>query len=594
MKRPIITCALACVALLVAVVAPALSAHRYQPEPVQFSMPVSGERTLLGNAAARGAGVVSKPLEAAKRFNMVGMTWKGGPTEPAIALRTRRNGGRWSRWITVYRHAEDGPDPRADEPGVRGTTTPVWIREADWVQYRSSVELEGLRLHFVNVRGTASPGERLMNALRRSANAGVVALAGSLAPGAAGAQGGKPAMVSRRAWGASKCTPRERPAYGQVRAAFVHHTVNANSYSREEAPDVVLGICLYHRNSNGWDDVGYNFLVDRFGTIYEGRAGGADSAVVGAQAQGYNAQSTGIANMGTYTSVRQTPEAIRAVSRIIRWKLPLHGAPTTGPVTLVSTGGSSNRYPAGRSVALQRVSGHRDTGATSCPGDALYAQLPEIRRLVAGAAPEGSLTQIEALPDAALPVSAGTEVPIDGKLTDEDDAPLAAQELEIQALTGTRWITLSVVTTDSEGIFSTAVKVLRNRTVRIRFAGGAGQLASVSAAIELGVKPQLSMATLAVAGVGRKTALRGTVTPRKRAVFQVLQQRRAGRFRTVGVKALRVVRGGSFSGSFVPAASGLYRVYVVAKADAVTQRGVSERRLVRTSRSSEGGGVVAP
>ena len=593
MKRPIITCALACAVLLMAVVAPALSLNRYQPEPVQFSMPASGERALLGNASARGAGVVSKPLEAPKRFNMVGLKWRGGSAEPGIALRTRMDGGRWSRWVTVYRHAEDGPDPRADEPAVRGTASPLWVGEADWVQYRSSVRLPTLRLHFVNVRGSATPGERLLSVLRRSANAGVVAVAGSLAPDAAGARDGKPAMVSRAAWGASKCTPRERPSYGEVKAAFVHHTVNANDYSREEAPDVVLGICLYHRNSNGWDDMGYNFLVDRFGTIYEGRAGGTDSAVVGAQAQGYNAQSTGIANLGTFTSVRQTPEAIRAVSRIIRWKLPLHGVPTTGPVTLVSTGGSSNRFPAGRSVPLQRVSGHRDTGATSCPGDALYAQLPEIRRLVAGAAPQGSLTQIETQTETPLPVIAGAEVRLTGLLSNEDDTPLSSQPVEVQALVGTRWKTLSVATTDPAGAFSAQVKVQRSRSVRARFAGGAGVLASVSAPFELGVKPQVSLAAPAMAAVGRTTTLRGRVTPRKRVVYQVLQRRRSGRFRTVGLKALRVSRG-SFRGSFVAETSGLYRVYVVAKADAVTKRGVSERYLVRTSRFSEGGGVVAP
>ncbi len=584
-KRSLITCALACAALLLAVVAPALSARRYQPEPVQFSMPASADSTLLGSAAARGAGVVSKPLRAARRFNVVGLTWRSGPAEPGIAIRTRRDGGAWSRWNTVYRHAEDGPDPRSGEPAPHGTANPVWAGEADWVQYRSTVRLRGLRLHFVNVRGTATLGDRLVSGLRRAANAGFVSVARTLAPDAAEAQAGRPAMVSRQDWGASRCTPRRRPDYGQVKAAFVHHTVNSNDYSREEAPDVVLGICLFHRNTNGWDDVGYNFLVDRFGTIYEGRAGGTDAAVVGAQAQGYNAQSTGIANLGTFTSVRQTPEAIRAVARIIRWKLPLHGAPTTGRVTLVSTGGSSNRYPAGRSVSLQRVSGHRDTGATSCPGEALYAQLPEIRRLVAGAVPKGSLTQLDAHPEVEKPVAPGTQVPLIGELADETDAPLAGQPVEVQAFVGGRWKTLSTVVTDPEGVFASSVAFRRNRSVRVLFRGSADRLATTSAPFVIAVRPLVNLEPPAsTAGVGRRAVVRGTVSPRKRQVVQVLQLRRSGRFRTVGTKPLRVAPGGRFRGSFVPAGVGVYRVFVVVRADAVSARGASRRFVVRSSR----------
>ena len=110
----------------------------------------------------------------------------------------------------------------------------------------------------------------------------------------------------------------------------------------------MLGICRYHRNSNGWNDVGYNFLVDRYGTIYEGRAGGIGNPVVGAQAQGMNAETTGIANLGTFTGAAyQTPEALDAMARLIRWKLPLHGAPTAGAVSVLSTGGSTSRFPRG-------------------------------------------------------------------------------------------------------------------------------------------------------------------------------------------------------------------------------------------------------
>src|SRR5829696_5722984 len=147
--------------------------------------------------------------------------------------------------------------------------------------------------------------------------------------------------------GASSCVPREPPSYGSVKAVQVHHTVSLNDYTAAEAPQIVLAICRYHRNSNGWNDIGYNALVDKYGTIYEGRAGGLDQAVIGAHAQGFNSQTAGIANIGDYTSVGASSEALSATATYIRWKLGVHGEPLSGPVTLTSAGGSASRYPAG-------------------------------------------------------------------------------------------------------------------------------------------------------------------------------------------------------------------------------------------------------
>jgi hypothetical protein len=223
------------------------------------------------------------------------------------------------------------------------------------VQYRLSHAVRGLRIHFVNARGTPP---RLR----------------------AAAASGQPDVISRSSWsGHGQCRPRHRPLLGQVEVAFIHHTDTATSYSRGDVPAMILAICRYHRDSNGWDDIGYNFLVDRFGRVWEGRAGGVDRAVVGAHTEGFNTESTGIANLGTFDAQRQTSAAIRAMARLIRWKLPLHGTRSYGHTTVISFGGSTNRFPEGAPVKLNRVSGHRDATATDCPGDVLYGQLPDLR-----------------------------------------------------------------------------------------------------------------------------------------------------------------------------------------------------------------------
>ena len=170
-----------------------------------------------------------------------------------------------------------------------------------------------------------------------------------------------------------------------MQAAFVHHTASVNEYGPQDSAGIVLGIAKYHRDTNGWNDIGYNFLVDRYGQVFEGRAGGVDQAVVGAHAQGYNSQSTSVAQIGTYSAGGITPQAMSATAQLLGWKLSLHGVPTEGVVVLRSGGGSLNRYPSGTPVSVNRICGHRDGDETSCPGDALYGQLAELRTPRVGA-----------------------------------------------------------------------------------------------------------------------------------------------------------------------------------------------------------------
>ena len=284
-----------------------------------------------------------------------------------------------------------------------GGTEPVWAGGADALQLRLEHAPRQLRAQFVNATGTATRRDRLLTALRGHAHDAYVALAGE--PARAQDLTGAPPMVTRAQWGAAACgTPRFGAMYGTVQTAFVHHTVNANDYGPEDSAAIVRAICRYHRTTKRWRDIGYNFLVDRFGTIFEGREGGIDQAVIGAQAQGYNSVSTGVANIGTFSGAPQSTAAMNAMAELLAWKLTLHGAPVQGQVTVLSGGGETNRYRAGTPVTFERISGHRDADATTCPGDALYAQLPQLRELAAAIAPE--LPAPAAVPGASVTLTA--------------------------------------------------------------------------------------------------------------------------------------------------------------------------------------------
>jgi len=359
----------------------------------------------------------------------------------------------------------------------------------------------------------------------------------------------------------------------------------------------VLGICRYHRNTNGWNDVGYNFLVDRFGTIYEGRAGGIGAAVVGAQAEGFNSYSTGIANIGTFSSVPQSQEALEAMARLIRWKLPLHGYPTSGTAVMTSAGGGTNRHGSGTSVRVPRVLGHRDTNATECPGTALYAQLEDLRSLVGGVTPQGTATSVVAELASGPAIDYGETATLSGHLTTNDGAAVAGQPVTVQAKVGGIWRTSSTPTTAADGTFSTTVKPKLTRELRVRFAGAGELRASVTPPLTVAVRPIVTLRRPPRRGAARaRVKLKGTVKPRKARVYQVLQRRIRGRYRNVGVRSLRPSRTGAFNGFFIPAKSGVYRFYIATKADSANARGASDYAVVRVGRAARSvrGGAAGP
>ena len=186
---------------------------------------------------------------------------------------------------------------------------------------------------------------------------------------------GAPAIVPRRGWNADEKIRRAGPSFAALRVAVVHHTAGANGYTAAQAPAIVKAIQLYHVKGNGWNDIGYNFLVDRFGTVYEGRYGGIERNVVGAHAEGFNTGSVGVAVLGEYSSLAVTAKA-RARSR--RCCVAARRRARRPATTQSFISGGNARFGAGLPVFLRTVSGHRDTGFTDCPGSALYGLLNSI------------------------------------------------------------------------------------------------------------------------------------------------------------------------------------------------------------------------
>ncbi|OIV35859.1 hypothetical protein BIV57_19260 [Mangrovactinospora gilvigrisea] len=190
----------------------------------------------------------------------------------------------------------------------------------------------------------------------------------------------RPRVVTRAEWGADERLRDPSAHYAPaVTAMVLHHTNSGNGYRADEVPEMIRSLYVDHVRRRGWGDLGYNFMVDRFGTIYEGRAGGITRAVIGAHADGFNVGTAGVAAIGSYGPSCRVPAAMgRAIAALAAWKLGLEGVDPRGTTRITSTDDHS-RYPSGRTVDLPAILGHRDTYETYCPGRNLYDAMPRIR-----------------------------------------------------------------------------------------------------------------------------------------------------------------------------------------------------------------------
>jgi flagellar hook assembly protein FlgD len=313
-------------------------------------------------------------------FNAVGVVFVGSVPagwQPPLQVRTSKNGTTWTAWQRA------GFEPvSAAKNGVRRLGESMfWVGDARFLEYRltGSTPKATLRFTFINTLGDATLGDRVAGALRRATAAvahfdfGFGAEAQAAVP--------QPTIVTRAQWGADESWRTGTPDYASVRMAFVHHTVSGNDYTKEQAPALVRAIYYYHAKSEGFRDIGYNFLIDRYGTIYEGRYGGITRGPVGAQVLGFNTGTTGISIIGDFSNVAPPTQAIASLEYLLAWKLDVHHIDPASMVSMVC--GVTDKFKAGQTVQLPAISGHRDANFTACPGDKLYAQLPTVRAVVA-------------------------------------------------------------------------------------------------------------------------------------------------------------------------------------------------------------------
>jgi uncharacterized protein with LGFP repeats len=262
---------------------------------------------------------------------------------------------------------DDGPD--GGETSQARATQPLWVGPSDGVQVDANGE--GYRdLEVVLI----DPG---VLASDRRAGRAPDATARAVAPESERAP--RPWLLSRQRWAADPSWRNGAPRYNAgLRQVHIHHTATGNTYSRADVPALLRGMYSYHTQTLGWSDIGYNFLVDKFGRAWVGRAGGVSKLVRGAHTLGFNHSSVGIAVIGSFDRGRPSQKALTKVVRLAAWKLDRQRRDAQGRVVVTSEG--SDRYAAGRSVRLYVITGHRATNETACPGERLHQALPAIRR----------------------------------------------------------------------------------------------------------------------------------------------------------------------------------------------------------------------
>ncbi|OKL48525.1 hypothetical protein BSR28_02220 [Boudabousia liubingyangii] len=300
--------------------------------------------------------------------NILGLTW----TEPkelgedAFKAEYRiEKGGNWGEW-EAFELDTESPEGTQATPG----TEPVLVTDATRAQVRVTLK-DGQELPknlkiltFDNTDKPKTRGRSRRATFENSTNL---------------SNGVFPLIHSRDEWKPeARYYDWDPVEYGKVKGVIIHHTASSNDYTAAQVPDVIRGIYRFHAHGRHWGDIGYNVLVDKYGNAWQGRNGDVTKLPQGAHAYGANMQTFGISVIGNYDKQAPRPEVLRTVAQIAGWKLTQNNLDPHGKMVLT---GTLRGYKT--PLTTDVISGHRQVGATDCPGDAFFAKLPEVRNLAA-------------------------------------------------------------------------------------------------------------------------------------------------------------------------------------------------------------------
>ena len=381
------------------------------------------------------AALLTDPLEV-DRFLVAGFTWTGGADLPEgvrIYLRVREN-GTWSPWY-LNEAADAGRDDRttsgtgefitggadAIQASVVGGSLPAGLKlalvpsqpqgeevlDADDLKtteapptpviedaavqpqagrsgaLESSAEPTGQSTSAVTAQSITPASFSTAETTARPASTVPAAVPAAL-PVATSANGLPVPVTTRAEWGANASYMSWDPDYASAGHVVVHHTAGTNNYSAGQSASIVRGIYYYHAVTLDWGDIGYNFLIDKYGTVFEGRSGSvaapAGRMSVGAHARGVNTGTMGLSMMGDYSSVSPSDAQLSSVGKMAGWFLRRAGITDANGWAGLNVW-TTERYQAGSTISMPRILGHRDVGYTSCPGNVGYSKLGTIRTI---------------------------------------------------------------------------------------------------------------------------------------------------------------------------------------------------------------------